>query len=83
MAETDTTRNNELKDISLTDAYQAIAELARNATSKAQFYKEALRIVTSPMSSPYAVVYVKLPAEIVENYCHTGETAPQMKMRSS
>jgi hypothetical protein len=77
MTQTETAGDNQLKPISLTDAYQAIAELARNARSKAEFYKESLRIVTSPMMSPYALVYVKLPSEIVENYCHTGETAPQ------
>ncbi len=77
MTHTETTDNNRLQEISLTDAYQAIAELARNTKSKAEFYKEALRLVSAPMMSPYAVIYVKLPAEIVENDYHVGETAPQ------
>ena len=54
-----------------------IADLAMRCDSKATFYKRASAAIVQAFQSPYGAISVRLGAEVIEDYWHTGSTDPK------
>ncbi|HED52847.1 MAG TPA: HlyD family efflux transporter periplasmic adaptor subunit [Phycisphaerales bacterium] len=54
-----------------------ISNLAMRCDSKATFYKRASAAIVQAFRSPYGAISVRLGAEVVEDYWHTGSTDPK------
>ncbi len=56
--------------------YAEILAAAREARSAVEFFRRALRHVGTFFTSPYATLYLRMPAEVIEEDFHCGPTDP-------
>lgn len=59
------------------DAHAELLVIAQQNHSPHAFLAEALRSIARSFGSPYAAVYVRLAAEVVQDDCHFGATDPE------
>ncbi len=53
-----------------------IAHLSHVSSGASQFFTEALALIAKPFASPYAVIEVRHPSEVISNHWHHGPTDP-------
>ncbi len=59
-------------------AHLRIARAARSATSRGAYYREALAVIAGHFGSPYAALYVRVGAEVIEHDWHLGPGDPAL-----
>lgn len=58
------------------DVFAEIAELSQKCTTRSSFYRQSFRTVTKRFNSPYAAINIRIGAETLDDYWHTGPTEP-------
>ncbi len=58
------------------DAFSRIRDLAQHSTSRRDFYRHLLDALAPALSSPFALIYVRLSSEVVQEEYHFGPTDP-------
>jgi multidrug efflux pump subunit AcrA (membrane-fusion protein) len=57
-------------------AFAEILSIARSAASRQAYYRRALRHIGAFFNTPYAAMYLRFAAEVVEDDFHSGPTDP-------